>query len=1204
MPEFCHLHCHTQYSLLDGAAHIDAYMAKAKADGMKGLAITDHGNMFGAFKFFASAKKHGLTPVIGCEFYLVADRWEKEFKNGRKDKRYHQLLLAKDADGYRNLSKLCSLGFMEGLYGKYPRIDKELLHQYKDGLIATTCCVAAEVPQTFYNEGPEAAERVFLEWLGMFGDDYYIELQRHHLKGIDQEAVNQFLLKMSAKHGVPVIATNDSHYVDQDDWLAHDILLCVNTGDFQSTPVGDKDPEAARLLLNGKFEYAPLQQLARDFPGNATVSQAIRAYEANNRKMRFGFENDQFYFKTGQEMADLFKDTPQAIENTLAVLEKINPPELKRDILVPNYALPEGFSSQWDYLKHITFERGRQRFEPFNDLVAERLNFELEVIKATGYAGYFLIVQDFVEAAKRLGVRVGPGRGSAAGSAIAFAIGITNIDPLKYNLLFERFLNPERISMPDIDIDFDDVGRQKVIDYVVDKYGKNQVAQIITYGTMAAKSSIRDVGRVMQYPLPDTDHLAKLVPEGPGVSLTRAFKENKELGNIRKNEEETAGKVLALAEKLEGSVRQRGIHAAGVIIAPDDITNYIPVCTAPDSDLLVTQFEGKYIEDAGMLKMDFLGLKNLSIINDALKLIEENHGTAIDIDDIPLDDPKTLELYQHAQTIGTFQFESDGMREHLHNLKPTSIEDLIAMNALYRPGPMDFIESYIRRKHGLEAVSYPHPLLEDLLKPTYGIMVYQEQIMQAGQIIGGFSLGKADKMRRAMGKKNMAEMQEAKAEFVAGAARQEIEQEKAEEIFGFMEKFALYGFNRSHAAAYSVLAFQTAYLKANYPAEYMAAVLTHNMHDLKKLTFFLQECRRMKVTTLGPDVNESELNFTVNGKGEVRFGLAGIKGVGEAAVEAIVEERESGGPYTGIFDLTKRVNLRSVNKKCLESLAMAGAFDSFGANRSQYFQPMEDGFNVLERAVRFGNQFQVQKSTVQNSLFGEDVMVATVENPDLPASEPWSHLEQLEKEQEVTGMYLSGHPLDGFRLELEQICTPISQIEDQKGRDVKIGGLVRSSVVRMDKRGRAFARFTMEDFSGSTAFMLFSENFIKYKNYLEAGTSVIVNGKYRKRNDSDHYEMQVSSLELLSEARDKYTKSLRIIVRGNLLLPATINALEELLTQNKGQTPVVVSVTDRENTMDITYVCRKYMVNLSNEFLEQLADIAGIQYRLAKGSRN
>ena len=1199
MAEFTHLHCHTQYSLLDGFADIDAYMRKAKEDGMKGLAITDHGNMFGVFKFWDSAQKHGLKPIIGCEFYLVDDRHIKEFKNGKRDKRYHQLILAKNAEGYKNISKLTSLGFIEGYYSKYPRIDKELIRKYKDGLIATTSCVAAEVPQTFYEKGAEEAEKVFLEWLEIFGEDYYIELQRHGLRGIDQEAVNQFLISMAQKYGVKIIGTNDSHYVDQEDWLAQDILLCLNTGDFQNVPVGENKGEQIRVQVKGKWEYDTPENLLKKYPSESAVRDIIRQLNENNRK-RFGFENDQFYFKKSEEMAALFHDVPEAIENTMEIFDKIDTPRLQRDVLLPNYTLPEGYESQDDYLYHLSFERAEKKYGEITAEVRERLEYELKVIRDMGFAGYFLIVQDFIEAARKQNVRVGPGRGSAAGSAVAYVIGITDIDPIRYNLLFERFLNPERISMPDIDIDFDDAGRQKVIDYVVEKYGRNQVAQIITYGTMASRSSVRDVGRVLQYPLSDTDRLAKMIPD-TAKNLKSAFKENKELGLLRKEEEREPGKVLKLAEKLEGSIRQRGIHAAGVIIAPDDLTNFIPVCTSPESELLVTQYDGKYIESAGMLKMDFLGLKTLSIINDALELIKTNRGLEIDIDRIDLDDEKTLELYQKGETIGTFQFESDGMRKWLKLLKPTNIEDLIAMNALYRPGPMDYIPNYINRKHGKEKTEFPHPLLEEILAPTHGIMVYQEQIMQTAQIIGGFSLGKADVLRRAMGKKKIQVMQEMKEEFIAGAVARDIDPKQAEEIFSIMEKFAQYGFNRSHAAAYTMLAFQTAWLKANYPAEYIASVLTHNMSDIKKLTFFLDEARHMGIRTLGPDINESRLKFTVNAKGEIRYALAGIKGVGEAAVEAIISERDKNGPYENIFDLTKRVNLRALNKKSLESLAKAGAFDCFGEKRSRYFACYNDNSDALERAVRFGSQYQQQVQSSQNSLFGEEVMTATLLTPELPVAPPWHQLELLEKEKEVTGIYLSGHPLDDFSLELKWLCTPIEKLPKFKNKTLRIGGMVKSRKERMTKRGQKFGLFEVEDFTGSHSMALFKEEFFNFWNMLEEGNAVLITGTYRDRNErrdgyEEHWELSPSKVELLSEARERYVREVMLDIHISDIEAGKVEELVARLEENRGNIPLKIRIVDTEKRSSLQTSCSKYLIDVNTGILEYFDNTP--EYRL------
>lgn len=1148
MPDFVHLHCHTQYSLLDGAAEINKMMMKAKADEMKAVAITDHGNMFGAFKFYMSATKHGVKPILGCEFYMVEDRFQKSFERGTRDKRWHQLLLAKDALGYKNLSKLCSLGFIEGMYGNFPRIDMELLRKYKEGIIATTCCVAARVPRTFLEEGPEAAEKVFLEFLDLFEDDYYVEIQRHGIKGIDQDGCNVFLMEMAKKHNVKLLATNDSHYVERDDFEAHDILLCINTGENKSTPKGD------------------------------------------GKGFRFGFENDQFYFKTKAEMYEVYKDIPEALETSIEIMEKISTPNLKRDILLPNFALPEGFLNMDDFLKHVSFEGAKRRYGGSLDSeVVERLEFELKVITDMGFAGYFLIVQDFIAAARDLGVAVGPGRGSAAGSLVAFVTGITNIDPIKYNLLFERFLNPERVSMPDIDIDFDDDNRQRVIEYVIDKYGKNQVAQIITYGTMAAKSSIKDVARVLELPLDDANRIAKLVPDTPGISLAKAFDEVKELNDI-KLKDDLEGKTVQYAQVLEGSVRQRGIHAAGVIIAPDDITEYIPVCTAKDADLLVTQFDGKVIEDAGMLKMDFLGLKTLSIIRDAILNVKKRHGIHIDPDEIPLDDVKTFELYQRGETVGTFQFESEGMRQYLKQLKPTNIEDLIAMNALYRPGPMDYIPDFIDRKQGRQTVEYPHEWLEGILKPTYGIMVYQEQIMQTAQIIAGFSLGKADVLRRAMGKKKLDEMQLMKVDFVAGAEAKGVDPKQAADIFSIMEKFASYGFNRSHSAAYSVVAFQTAYMKANYPAEYMASVLTHNMTDIKKVNFFLTECQRMKATTLGPDVNESNVKFTVNKEGQIRFALTAIKGVGTAAVEALVEEREKGGPYTDIFDLVKRVNMQSVNRKCFESLAYSGAFDSFGYTRSTYFHQLPgEETHVLENALKFGSRYQRDQESSQVSLFGE---ASKEEFPDpvIPEVEAWGQIEKLSIEKEYTGIYLSGHPLDDYRLEMEHLVScNVTEVEDKKGRDLSIAGIVTSAVHKVTKTNKPFGRFVLEDFEGSMEIVMFNEDYLKNKHFMVEGQMIFIKGAYKPRfYNSDNYEFKVNNIELLQEVRNKYNFDLTIKMTVESLTEELIQEINDLCENNPGGSVLRLKLYDVEGKTMLPFFSRKLKLDVNSKVLAQL----------------
>jgi DNA polymerase-3 subunit alpha len=1163
MPTFSHLHCHTQYSLLDGAAKIPEMLKKAQEDEMPAVALTDHGNMFGVFKFVAEASKYNVKPIIGCEFYLVPDRHQKQFSKEQRDERYHQLMLAKDEQGYKNLSKLCSLGYIEGLYSKWPRIDKELVQRYHQGLIATTCCLGAEVPQAILHKSEEEAERLFKWWLDLFGEDYYIELQRHDLP--EQQQVNAVLLKFAKKYQVKILATNDSHYVDREDANAHDILLCVNTGEFQSKPVWKGEGSGSR-------EY------------------------------RFGFPNDQFFFKTQAEMLTLFSDLPEALDNTNEVVDKINTPQLTRDILLPNFPLPPEFESTDSYLKHVTYEgaKSSKRYGEITAEIEERIEHELNIIKTMGFAGYFLITADLIKAGRDRGVMIGPGRGSAAGSVVAYCTGITNIDPIKYSLLFERFLNPERITMPDIDTDFDDEGRQLVIDYVVNKYGKNQVAQIITYGTMAAKLAIRDVARVTELPLPEANTLAKLVPERPGITLSKAYEEVADLKAIKKGNDHR-GRVLELAEKLEGSVRNSGIHAAGVIIAPDDLTEYIPVCTSKDSELLVTQFDGKVIEDAGMLKMDFLGLKTLSIIKDALKLVEKNRGDNIDIDKIPLNDAKTFELYQRGDTIGTFQFESPGMRKYLQVLQPTDIEDLIAMNALYRPGPMEFIPNFIDRKHGKEPVEYPHELLEPILKNTYGIMVYQEQIMQTAQIMAGYSLGQADLLRRAMGKKKLEEMNKQRAVFIKGAAElHQISKEKAGEIFDIMERFAAYGFNRSHSAAYSIVAYQTAYLKAHYPAEYMASVLTHNQSNIEKITFFMDECKRQHIKVLGPHINESGLNFDVNQGGQIRFGLGAIKGTGEAAVDAIISERDESGFFTDVFDFAKRVNLRTVNKKTFESLAMAGAFDCFqDYHRRQYLIAENGDITLIEKLIRFGNRIQDEKNASQVSLFGGDSGVE-IPLPKIPETEPYTELEKLRIEKEVVGFYISGHPLDQFKLDIRHFCTcTVSEIDHFKGEKIAVAGIVTKFNERLSKNGRPFGLFTIEDFGDSLDLAMFGEEYLKYRHLLSLGSFVYVEGQVLERyKQPGIWELRPFNIQLLSEIRDKMSKGIRIQVDLHQLTDDLVNKLETLSQDYPGPCQLKLSVADIQENMEVETLSRKFQVKPQDELIKELERISNISYKI------
>lgn len=1190
MPDFSHLHVHTQFSLLDGAADISKLYKKAAADGMKALAITDHGNMFGVFKFVAEAGKHNIKPIVGCEFYVVDDRHKKQFTKEKKDVRYHQLLLAKNAEGYRNLVKLCSLGYIEGLYSKWPRIDKELILKYHKGLIATTCCIGASVPQAILKNTEEEAETEFKWWLDLFGEDYYIELQRHEIP--EQDIINSTLQKYARKHNVKMICSNDSHYVDQQDSNAHDILLCVNTGDMQSTPI-------------------------------ATDEEGGKGY-------RFGFPNDQFYFKTQAEMGKLFHDLPESLDNTNEIVDKIDVLKLKRDIMLPNFVIPDEFKihntpdadtlNQWEYLKHLTFLGAKERYRDITPDVEERINFELFTIKTMGFAGYFLIVSDFIKAGRDMGVFIGPGRGSAAGSVVAYCIGITNIDPIKYNLLFERFLNPDRKSMPDIDTDFDDAGRQKVIDYVVDKYGKNQVAQIITYGSMAARTSIQDVGRVLDMPLSDVNALKKLVPETLGITLRGAIDQVPELKEIY-NDPGLKGIVLREAEKLEGSVRNTGVHAAGIIIAPDDLTNIVPVATAKDSDLLVTQFDGRVIEDAGVIKMDFLGLKTLTIIKDALRLIKQNHGVDIDIDYISLEDEKTFELYQKGDTNGTFQFESDGMQMYLRDLKPDKFEDLIAMNALYRPGPIEYIPNFIKRKHGLEPITFDLDDMEEYLGETYGITVYQEQVMLLSQKLAGFSKGDADVLRKAMGKKQIEVLNKMEAQFMEGAAAKGHPKDKLTKIWTDWKAFAQYAFNKSHSTCYAFVAYQTAYLKAHYPAEYMAAVL-NNQNSIEKISFFMEECRRMGVPVLGPDINESDMAFAVNKKGEVRFGLTGVKGVGEKAIESIIDERVANGPYENIYDFARRSNVRAVNKKSYENLVYSGAFDEFKYNRAQFFAKTENGLlNGIERMIKYANDYQNTQSSSQASLFGGGV-ASYIPEPPLPEAEEFPLIEKLKYEKDVIGIYLTGHPLDNYKLELQRYCnsTVTDLVTIQKARsgeggdDIKaafaelrkkgelcVGGLVSNVQHKMTKTGKPFGTFVLEDYNDSYEFALFGDDYIKFRNLLVNGYFLqlrgIIEEKFRQK---DNWDMRINSIVLLTEIRDKMAKSMTVCLELNSVNNDLMDSLQQIVEANNQKYPVKnctlkFMVKDIEEALLVELPSKSFKVNPSDDLLEEIHNLTHVQ---------
>lgn len=1160
MSEFVHLHNHTQYSLLDGASRIDRLMEKTQQSGMKAIAITDHGNMFGVFDFVAQAQKHKIKPIVGCEFYMVEDRHIKKFSQTTPDRRYHQLLLAKNEEGYRNLTKLCSLGFIEGLYSKWPRIDRELILKYHTGLIATTCCIGAEIPQTILNRGEEEAELKFKWWLDIFGEDYYIELQRHDLP--EQHLVNNVLMKFAAKYKVPMIASNDSHYVEAEDASAHDILLCINTGDIRSTPKGD------------------------------------------GKGYRFGFPNEQFYYKTPAEMSTLFQDIPEAIENTLAVADKIDNLNLSRDIMLPNFPIPDDFKihqkaeyiddkttlspevlNQWEYLKHLAFEGAQNRYKEITPEIEERLTFELFTIKTMGFAGYFLIVADFIRAGREMGVYIGPGRGSAAGSVVAYCIGITNIDPIKYNLLFERFLNPERKSMPDIDTDFDDIGRQQVIDYVVQKYGKEQVAQIITYGTMAAKMSIKDVARALDLPLAEANVLAKLVPERAGISLQRVLKAPlegekslKEKENLSKEELEGVitlrkilegrdlkAEVLREALTLEGSVRSTGIHAAGIIIAPEQLFNIIPVALAKDSELLVTQYEGNVIESAGVIKMDFLGLKNLTIIKSAVELIRARHGIEIQPDEIPLDDQATLDLFKRGETIGTFQFESPGMQKYLKDLKPDKFEDLIAMNALYRPGPIDYIPNYVKRKNNLEPITYDLPEMEEFLQETYGITVYQEQVMLLSQKLAGFTKGQADSLRKAMGKKDRSVLDKLKPLFLSQAQERGLPLPSLEKIWTDWEAFASYAFNKSHSTCYAFVAFQTGYLKANYSAEYMASVLAHNLSDISKVAFLIEECRRMGLKVLPPAANESMQNFSVNSEGNIRFGLAAIKGVGSGLVEAIIEERNLAGEYKDIFDFCSRLNGRQINKRVLEALANAGAFDAFPELiREQYLTsyPGSADITLLDKALQFGTRSAQEKLSSQVSLFGGSMSAqgeAIITYPAPPPPEPLPLITKLEQEKSVLGIYLSAHPLDRYQKVLQFLSViPLSTLDEyvvaKKEIRIRLAGVLCKFREALTRNGKPYISFRIEDFTGGADLVLFGEGALKFKHILSGMNQLLfITGTVGPRfKGAEQFEFQVNEIRLLDEALKQQKIKLEVQILVTALTEETVENLFKIVEKHPG----------------------------------------------------
>lgn len=1213
MQPFIHLHVHSQYSVLDGQASVKALVDKAIANGMRGIALTDHGNMFGikeltdyvnkknkdvdgeiknlkktieelksadavdqealskAETALKEAESKIFTPIIGCEMY-VADN-DMTDRSNKKDIGRHLIVLAKNQHGYHNLIKLVSNAWTDGYY-YHPRTDKKQLEKYHEDLIVCSACLGGEVPKLITAGHIEEAEKSILWFKKVFGEDYYLELQRHKatVARANQEAyplqqeVNKVLIEMSKKHNIKLVCTNDVHFVNEEDAEAHDRLICVSTGTFL-----DDD----KRMLYTKQEW----------------------------------------MKTQEEMNELFADVPEALSNTQEVLGKVERYSIEHGPILPNFPLPEGFTDNNDYLRHLVLVGAEKRWgKNLTDEQKERIDFELDTIKNMGFPGYFLIVQDFIGAAREIGVSVGPGRGSAAGSAVAYCLGITQIDPIKYDLLFERFLNPDRISLPDIDIDFDDDGRADVLRYVTEKYGAEKVAHIITYGTMAAKSAIKDVARVSRLPLSESDRLTKMIPDklpevdgkAPKINLKNCYQYVPELQHELNYGEPIVRETLKYALALEGNVRNTGVHACGVIIGRDDITDWVPVATATDKDgekVLVTQYEGSVIESTGLIKMDFLGLKTLSIIKEALLNIKERWGKDVDIDHIPLDDPKTYELYCEGRTTGTFQFESTGMQKYLRELHPSTFEDLIAMNALYRPGPMDYIPQFIARKKGIEPIEYDIPVMEKYLKDTYGVTVYQEQVMLLSRLLANFTRGQSDGLRKAMGKKIFAKLAELKPLFINGGKSNGYDEKVLEKIWSDWEKFASYAFNKSHATCYSWVAFQTAYLKANYPPEYMAAVLSRNLNDITKMTKFMDECKAMKVKVKGPDVNESRAKFSVNKAGEIRFGLAGIKGVGLNAVQAILDERDARGEYKSIFDLVERINLSMCNRKVLDNLALSGAFDCFEGVRREDFKADDFNPSFSEALIRYGQMYQMSKATQESSLFGEAETIDTAK-PEMPGRPLWPDIERLNYEKDLVGMYLSAHPLDKYYLELTFGCSVRAKdfgTEDKTSeKEYTIGGLVVEAKSLTSRTGSQFGIIKIEDYTGSAEIRLFGQDYINYNKYGIKGNAIVVTYTYKKGKYNDKVYMTISGIQSLEEVQGTAISGITLdVAEKDLEGQAFMTLLDEnIVNDGECAKPFSINLMNEKHSLPFTMISGRRL-NLTKNLILQLEDL-GIKYTVNK----
>ncbi len=1227
MQDFVHLHVHTHYSLLDGQASVSRLVDKAMKDGMKGIAVTDHGNMFGIKEFinYVNKKNKGVAPeerfkpIIGCEMYVA--RRGKEKREGKQDQSgWHLIVLAKNEKGYHNLIKLVSRAWTEGYYMR-PRTDRKDLEKYHEGLIVCSACIGGEVPKKILNGQMEDAEEAVRWYKNLFGEDYYLELQRHpatveranHEAYPLQQQANKVMMELAKKYDIKLICSNDVHFVDEENAEAHDRLICLST---------QKDLDDPSRMLYTKQEW----------------------------------------MKTRAEMNELFADVPEALSNTIEILNKVETYSIDHAPIMPTFAIPEDFGTEegyrktyteedlyneftqdengnvvmsredgeakikrlggyeklyrikleGDYLAKLAFDGAKKLYgDPLTEEVAERLKFELYIMKTMGFPGYFLIVQDFIAAAReKLGVWVGPGRGSAAGSAVAYCLGITKIDPIKYDLLFERFLNPDRISLPDIDVDFDDDGRGEVLRWVTEKYGQEKVAHIITYGTMATKMAIKDVARVQKLPLPESDRLCKLVPDklasGKKLNLPNAIEEIPELQQAEASPDPLLHNTMKYAKMLEGNVRGTGVHACGTIICRDDITDWVPVSTADDKEtgekMLVTQYEGSVIEETGLIKMDFLGLKTLSILKEAVENVRLSRGIEVDIDNVPIDDPLTYKLYCEGRTIGTFQFESPGMQKYLRELQPSVFEDLIAMNALYRPGPMDYIPDFIDRKQGRKPIEYDLPVMEKYLKDTYGITVYQEQVMLLSRLLADFTRGESDALRKAMGKKLRDKLDQMKPKFISGGEKNGHDPKILEKIWADWEKFASYAFNKSHATCYSWVAYQTAYMKANYPAEYMAAVMSRSK-DIADVTKLMDECKAMNIRVLGPDVNESNLKFTVNKDGDIRFGLGAVKGVGETAVQSIIDERQKNGPYANVFDLVQRVNLNACNRRAMESMALAGALDSFAdLKREQYFAMTSKNEPFLDTLLRYGNRYQADQAAAFNSLFGGENMVE-IATPAIPQAESWSDLERLNKERELVGIYLSAHPLDDFQIILEQVCnTTMKELEDVPSlatREITMGGMVTSLRTGNSKNGNPYGIVKIEDYSGTAEIPFFGQDWVNYQGYLGERTFLYMKARCQpKRFKPEELELKITSIELLPDVKDQLLEKLTITVPLEALDKTMVMELSELTQKSPGKTELCFNIVDNGTKQAIGLKSTNTKISVTRELISFINQHEELEFRI------